>query len=187
MPDVAVNFRDRQRRPASAKRAVASLNPQSYNATTLPPDFNLRARPSDVRGGQRRRSRRSRRGEYRLKIAVNDRIANTVANAETDFSVIGTPASLLAEAPPLGRPFRREAVLEPGVLGPLVDALTPASPSPALSRALAIARTGKSADLLVEEPVPPAEAGIRTALDRPGAASRSATRLRRCSSSARCS
>jgi hypothetical protein len=49
----------------------------------------------------------------------------TVVNTETAFSVVGTPASLLAEAPPLGRPFRREVVFEAGVLGPLVDRMTP--------------------------------------------------------------
>ena len=42
--------------------------------------------------------------------------------------------------------------------------MTPSSPSPALARALAVAKNGKPADLLIEEPVTPAEAGIRTAL-----------------------
>ena len=162
MPDITVNFRV-VRVNGDRESAVASLNPQSYNATTLPPDFNLRL-GHPLFAAVTAPLATLTRGEYRLKIAVNDRIANTVANAETDFSVIGTPASLLAEAPALGRPFKREALLEPGVLGPVLDALAPASPSPALTRALAIARAGKFVDLLVEEPVPPAEAGVRTAL-----------------------
>ena len=59
MPDLAVNFRivrvngERNQRSHRSRRS-------HYNATTLPADFNLRARTSAVRGGERRRSRRSR-------------------------------------------------------------------------------------------------------------------------------
>jgi hypothetical protein len=162
MPDVTVNFRV-VKLTGDRESPVASLNPQSYNATTLPPDFNLKL-GHPLFSAVTAPLATLARGEYRLKIVVNDRIANAVANTDADFSVIGTPASLLAEAPPLGRPFRREAVLDSRVLGPLVDLLTPASPSAALKRALTIATSGRPADLLVEEPVPPAESGIRTAL-----------------------
>jgi hypothetical protein len=162
MPDIAVNFRV-VKLSGERELAIASLKPQSYDASTLPPDFNIRlghplfaavTAPLATLG----------RGEYRLKIAVHDRIANTVVNTETDFSISATPASLLDEAPALGRPFRRDAVLSPGVIEGIVDALAPPSPSPALARALALAKTGKPAELLVEEPVPQSEAGIRTAL-----------------------
>jgi hypothetical protein len=162
MPDLTVNFRI-VKLNGERESAVASLTPQNYNATTLPPAFNLRL-GHPLFAAVTAPLATLTRGDYRLRIAVNDRIANTVANTETDFIVIGTPASLLAEAPPLGRPFRREAVLDPNVLGPLVGALTPSTPSDALTRALAVARGGKLADLLVEEPVPPAEAGVRTTL-----------------------
>ena len=162
MPDVAVNFRI-VRLTGERESAVASLKPQSYNATTLPPDFNLK-QGHPIFAAVSAPLATLTRGDYRLKIAVADKIANTVANTETDFSVIATPASLLAEAPSLGRTFKREVVLERGVLGPIVDALTPTAPSPALSRALATAKTGRPADLLSEEPVPAAESGIRTAL-----------------------
>jgi hypothetical protein len=162
MPDLTVNFRI-VRVNGERESPVASLTPQSYNATTLPPEFNMRL-GHPLFAAVTAPLATIARGDYRLRIAVNDRIANTVANAETDFSVIGTPASLLAEAPALGRPFRREVVLEPDVLGAIVDALAPAAPSPPLARALATAKTGKLADLLIEEPVPPAEAGVRTAL-----------------------
>jgi len=162
MPDIVVNFRI-VRPNGESESAVASLKPQSYNATTLPSDFNAKLGHPIFAAVSAPLGTLSR-GEYRLRIAVHDRIANAFANTVTAFSVVGTPASLLAEAPPLGRPFRREAVFEAGVLGPLVDALTPVSPSPALSRALAVAKNGKSADLLIEEPVTSAEAGIRTAL-----------------------
>lgn len=72
--------------------------------------------------------------------------------------------SLLAEAPALGPAFRRESALEPALLQPLLEALTPASPSAALKRALGIAAAGKLVDLLVEEPVPATEQGVRAAL-----------------------
>ena len=162
MPDLAVGFRI-VRVNAERETAVASLNPQYYNSTTLPADFNLRlghplfaavAAPLGT----------LTRGDYRLKIVINDRVGGTAANAEADFTIIGTAASLLMEAPALGAPFRREAALEPGTLSELVAALTPPEPSPALARALAIAATGKLVDLLVEEPVPASESGVRTAL-----------------------
>ena len=162
MPDITVNFRI-VKVAGERESAVASLKPQSYNAATLPPNFNLRL-GHPLFAAVTAPLATLTRGEYRLKIAVNDRIANTVANTETGFTIIGTPPSLLAEAPPLGTPFAREVVFEPSLLTSLVDALTPASPSPALARALAIAKSERPADLLVEEPVPAAEAGIRTAL-----------------------
>jgi hypothetical protein len=162
MPDLGVGFRI-VRVAADRESPVASLNPQYYNASTLPPDFDLR-QGHPVFAAVSAPLASLGRGEYRLKIAITDRAAGTSAIADADFRVVGTPASLLAEAPPLGGPFSRDAALAPSALAPLVDALTPASPSPQLLRALAMARSGKLIDLLVEEPVPEPEAGIRTAL-----------------------
>ena len=162
MPDIVVNFRIVQLN-GERESPVASLKPQSYNTTTLPSDFNAKL-GHPIFAAVSAPLATLNRGEYRLRISVNDRIAGTVVNTETAFTVVATPASLLAEAPPLGRPFRREVVFEAGVLGPLVDQLTPASPSPALSRALGVAKNGKPADLLIEEPVAPAEACIRAVL-----------------------
>ena len=162
MPDVTVAFRivgvsgDRE-------TPVASLNPQFYNSTSLPPEFDLR-RGHPIFAAVSAPLATLRRGEYRLKVAINDKLAGSGATAAADFRIVGTPASLLAEAPPLGRPFSRDQALDMSARSALVEVLTPASPSPALSRALAIARTGKLIDLLVEEPVPPAEQGIRTTL-----------------------
>jgi hypothetical protein len=162
MPDLAIGFRI-VRVNGERESPVASLNPQYYNATTMPADFDLRqghplfaavSAPLATLG----------RGEYRLKIAINDRVAGTSTGADAGFHVVGTPASLLAEAPALGRPFSRDAAVGGPALTALIDALAPASPSPPLARALATARAGKLIDLLVEEPVPAAEAGIRTAL-----------------------
>jgi hypothetical protein len=162
MPDLAVAFRivglngDRE-------TPVASLNPQFYNSTSLPPEFDLR-RGHPIFAAVSAPLATLRRGEYRLKIAINDRLAGTGATADADFRIVGTPASLLAEAPPLGRPFSREHALDLPARASLAGLLTPPSPSPQLARALEIARAGKLIDLLVEEPVPAPEAGIRTTL-----------------------
>jgi hypothetical protein len=162
MPDVAVAFRI-VRVAGDRESPVASLNPQSYNATTLPPDFNIRlGHPLFAAVSAPLAS--LTRGDYRLKIVVNDKIAGTSTAADADFSIIATPASLLAEAPPLGPPFKRDTIFEPSQLAAIITALTPATSSAALSRALQVAATGKFVDLLVEEPVSPAEAGVRTAL-----------------------
>ena len=161
-PDVVVGFRV-VRVQGDRETPVASLNPQYYNATTMPADFDLRlghpifaavSAPLATLG----------RGDYRLKIAINDRVGGSNVAAETDFRIVGTAASLLAEAPPLGKPFSRDVALSPAALAPVLDALQPAAPSAALARALNVARSGKLVDLLVEEPVPAGEAGIRTAL-----------------------
>lgn len=162
MPDLAVGFRI-VRLSGERESPVASLNSQYYNATTLPADFNLRL-GHPLFAAVTAPLATLARGAYRLKVVVTDRIAGTSATADTDFAVVGTAASLLAEAPQLGAKFSPEAVLEPGTLAEVVSALTPPAPSTALARALALARAGKLVDLLVEEPVAAAEAGIRTAL-----------------------
>lgn len=162
MPDLAVAFRV-VRVQGDRELPVASLNPQYYNASTLPADFDLRqGHPIFVAVSAPLAS--LGRGDYRLKIAINDKAGSANTAAETDFRIVGTPASLLAEAPPLGKPFSRDAAMSVVALAPVVDALTPATPSAPLARALAIARTGKLVDLLAEEPVPPAETGFRAAL-----------------------
>lgn len=162
MPDVEVGFRV-VRVAGDRESPVASLTPQHYNSTTLPADFNLRL-GHPLFAAVTAPLATLTRGDYRLKILVNDRVSGTSANADTGFTVAGTPASLLMEAPSLGAPFRRESLLEPGTLLEIVSALAPPSPSAALARALAIAETGKLVSLLVEEPVPAGESGVRAAL-----------------------
>ena len=162
MPDLAIGFRI-VRVNGEREAPVASLNPQYYNATTMPADFDLRL-GHPLFAAVSAPLATLARGDYRLKIAINDRVAGTSTGADASFRVVGTPASLLAEAPPLGRPFNLDAAVGGPALPALIDALAPASPSPQLARALATARAGKLIDLLVEEPVPAGEAGIRTAL-----------------------
>jgi hypothetical protein len=162
MPDLTVAFRV-VRVQGDRELPVASLNPQYYNASTLPADFDLR-QGHPIFAAVSAPLASLGRGDYRLKIAINDKVGAANTAAETDFRIVGTPASLLAEAPPLGKPFSREAAVSATALAPIIDALTPATPSAPLARALAIARTGKLVDLLAEEPVPATEAGFRTAL-----------------------
>jgi hypothetical protein len=181
-PDIVINFRLVRGTP-DRELQVASLTPQRYDEATLPGDFDLRlghpifaamAAPLATLG----------RGDYRLKILVSDRISGTSTTAETGFTVVGSPASLLAEAPSVGQAFRREAVLTSDMLASVVERLRPASPSPALARALDVAQKGQFVELLREEPVDAAEQGIRTtltamALYAVGDASSSAVQLQR--------
>lgn len=161
-PDVTVNFRI-TRLAANREHQVATLTPLRYDTTTLPPDF-------DVRLGHPLIAAMSvplttiPRGEYRLHVTATDHASAMSTSTHTDFSVIGTPRSLLSEAPPLGRAFRREDAIDEAVLPALVEGLTPASPSPALRRALDLAARRAFIDLLAEEPVPQREQAARVAL-----------------------
>lgn len=161
-PDVTVNFRI-TRQAGSREEQVATLTPLRYDRTTLPPDF-------DVRLGHPLIAAMSvplgtlTRGAYRLHIAATDHGTTTTTHSAVEFNVIGTPLSLLNEAPPLGRRFRREDAIADAVLAELVKAFTPASPSPALRRALDQVASRAFIDLLAEEPVPPGEQATRTAL-----------------------
>ena len=85
MPDIAVNFRI-VRVNGERESPFASLTPQSYNATTMPAEFNLRL-GHPMFAAVTAPLATLTRGDYRLKIAVHDRIANTVANTDADFSV----------------------------------------------------------------------------------------------------
>lgn len=161
-PDVQVKLR-LVRLAAGREEHVATLSPLIYDRTTLPPDF-------DVRLGHPLIAAMSAplatipRGAYRLLITAEDRVAGTVVAGATSFTVAGTPASLLAEAPPLGPRFDVQSALQPPVISAVIDRLTPPAPSPALARALQAARGGRFAELLVEDAVAPGEQGTRAAL-----------------------
>ena len=161
-PDIGITFRI-VRLNGDREQPVASLTPQEYNAATLPDDFDLRL-GHPVFAAMSVPLATLARGEYRLKIAVNDRLAGRGTTSNADFTVIGTPASLLAEAPSLGAPFRREMVLDPAVIEEVTARLRPATPSPALARALETLRQRRFVELMREEPVSSRELGVRTAL-----------------------
>lgn len=161
-PDVIVNLRI-ARMADTREEQVASLTPLIYNAATLPEDFDLRLRHPIIAALAVPLST-LRRGQYKLVITAEDRLAGAVVANATPFSVIGTPAGLLAEAPPLAQRLDPAVMLGPGTVAALLDRLAPPSPSPALGRALDAARAGRFVDLLVEESPAPAEGGLRAAL-----------------------
>ncbi|MDO8677438.1 MAG: hypothetical protein Q7R30_02585 [Acidobacteriota bacterium] len=161
-PDLQVNSRI-VRLVGAREEPVASLSPLTYNATTLPADFDVRL-GHPVIAAMSVPLASLRRGEYRLLITAEDRLSSTVIAGSTAFTVAGTPAGLLAEAPPLGRRFDRAAALQPAIVAELLDRLAPAASSPGLARAIAAARAGRFVDLLVEDRVPAHEQGVRAML-----------------------
>ena len=147
----------------SQEQPVAALTPQNHSASSLPANFDLRlGHPLFTNVSAPLTT--LKRGAYRLKILVTDHVAKRTATADADFSVTATAASLLREAPALGLPFRRESVLNSDALPGILSSLRPASPSPALQRAFDLAAASRFVDLMVEEPVPAAEEGVRAAL-----------------------
>lgn len=161
-PDVSVNLRI-VRATGARDEVVASLSPLTYDAATLPADFDVRL-GHPVIAALAAPLRTIPRGEYRLVITAEDRIASTVVAGGTMFTVVGTRESLLAEAPSLGARFQPAAVLQPPILNEMLDRLAPATASAALAGALQSARSGRFAELLVADVVLPAERGVRTAL-----------------------
>jgi hypothetical protein len=161
-PDVTVTFQV-VKLEGDRELPVASLNPQNYTEASMPAEFDLRlGHPLFVAVGAPLAT--LARGTYRLKIAVNDRLAGVTRGADAEFSVTGTPLTLLDEAPSLGRPFRREDAIEGPVLAVLVQGLTPPSPSPALRQALDLAGAGKFVALMAETTVPQREQAARATL-----------------------
>lgn len=160
-PDVQVNLRIV--RMAGREEPVATLSPLVYNASTMPADFDLRIGHPLI-AALSAPLMTIPRGQYRLLITAEDRIAGSVVGGSTEFSVVGTMSSLLAEAPQLGVRFESVEMLRGPVLNEILDRLTPIAPSAPLTTALRAARTGRFADLFVADAVPPAEQGVRTAL-----------------------
>jgi hypothetical protein len=109
-PDVAVGFRI-FRQTNTREENIGSLAPQSYNELTLPLDFDV-AKGHPLFAAVAIPLRTFKRGEYRVEITANDRIAGVGVTTDTLFTVTATPAALLVEAPPLVAPFNpsREAL-----------------------------------------------------------------------------
>ena len=161
-PDVEIASRI-VRLTGSRAEPIASLNPLTYSAETMPAPFDLRqghpvfaalSAPLDSLS----------RGNYRLEIIANDRNGRRSATADVAFTVAATPRSLLREAPPLAALADRETMLQPDVRAYVVQSLKPASPSPALQRALDKAASGNYIELMVDEPVGKGEEAVRAAL-----------------------
>jgi hypothetical protein len=161
-PDVVVNPRI-VRVTGMREEPVASLTALQYNAATLPADFDVRlGHPVIAAMGVPLST--IRRGQYKLIITVEDRLGSVVASASTPFTVIGTAAGLLAEAPPLARRADAATMLAPATMAEVLGRLTPARPSPALAKSLDAARAGRYSELLIEETMAEDERGTRAAL-----------------------
>jgi hypothetical protein len=161
-PDVVVGFRLSRLVPGGTE-SVGTVNPQYYNHSTLPAEFDgLKGHPLFAAVAIPLRT--FKRGTYRLQVLADDRAAGSSATSETTFRVIATPAALLRDAPPLGGSFQRESLLETRALQALVKALRPASPSSTLARALDAAAERRFVELIQGDPVASSEVGVQTAL-----------------------
>ena len=161
-PDVEIASRI-VRVSGSRPEPIASLKPLTYSAETMPAPFDLRqghpvfaalSAPLDSLS----------RGNYRLEVIANDRNGRRSATADVAFTVAATPRSLLREAPPLSAVAAKATILQPEARGYVVQSLKPASPSPALQRALDKAAAGNYIELMVDEPVGKGEEAVRAAL-----------------------
>jgi hypothetical protein len=161
-PNIVVNPRI-VRLVGLREEPAASLTPLTYDATTMPEDFDLRL-GHPIIAALAAPLATLRRGDYKLVITAEDRQAGVVASAATPFTITTTAAGLLAEAPPLGQRLAPLAMLSPATVAELLDRLAVATPSPGLARALNSARLGRFTDLLIEDAVPDAERATRAVL-----------------------
>ena len=161
-PDVHVSPRI-TRLNGTHEEPVATLSPLVFDAATLPLDFDVRLGHPLI-AAFAAPLRTIPRGDYRLLVTAEDRVASSVVATRTEFTVVGTPESLLAEAPRLAPPFEAGAILTRPVMDEVLSRLATTAASPALMRALDSARAGRFADLLVAEAGPDSEQGTRAAL-----------------------
>jgi hypothetical protein len=161
-PDVAVGFRV-FRNTGGKEEIVGTLAPQIYNDTTLPPDFDV-AKRHPIFAAVAVPLRTFRRGEYRLEVAGNDRVAGTGTTTNATFTIIGSPAALLRDAPALAPAFERDQLLEAPVLDEVLAKLTPPQPSSALATAIAHARARRFVELVRDDAVGPDEVAARQTL-----------------------
>jgi hypothetical protein len=161
-PDVVVGFRVFRVTPVG-QESIGVLNPQMYNADTLPAEFDLRkGHPVFAAVGVPLAS--FKRGDYRIQITADDRFGGVSAMGDTSFTVVATPMALLREAPPLAGAFRREHVLTSAILDALAASLQPRSPSSALTTAFEAVRAGRFVELVRDDAVSTDEAAVRATL-----------------------
>lgn len=162
-PSVTVDFRIARLLETGAETPKGVLPTQRFDDTRLPIDFDA-AKGHPLFAAVRASLATFSRGRYRVTATAQDLLSGRTATSEATFDVVGTPASLLREAPRPGQPFRRDSALTPGVRQALVQALTPPQSSPALGAALTAAVEGRYAVLLRDDVVPLAERPVALAL-----------------------
>lgn len=85
-PDVLVEYNFYQKPPGAAEKFFNKTQPQSLNAQTLRPDFDLAA-GHQLQTGQAVPLAGFPEGDYRLEIKVTDKIANKSLTRDITFSV----------------------------------------------------------------------------------------------------
>jgi predicted Zn-dependent protease len=105
-----------------------------------------------------------KRGQFRVQVMADDRIAGASATSDATFTIVGTATSLLRDAPPLAPPFRREAALTPPIVRALADALQTVAASAALRRGLESLRASRFVDLVRADSVNANEQAARELL-----------------------
>jgi hypothetical protein len=85
-PDVTVEYNFYHKVAGQPEKFFNKTNPQSLNAQTLPPQFDLNA-GHQLQSGQAVPLASFPEGDYRLEIKVTDKIANKTLTRELNFSV----------------------------------------------------------------------------------------------------
>ncbi len=85
-PDVTVEYNFYQKLAGAPEKFFNKTNPQSLNAQTLPPQFDL-ASGHQLQSGQAVPLASFPEGDYRLEIKVTDKIANKTLTKEITFTV----------------------------------------------------------------------------------------------------
>jgi len=85
-PDVTVEYNFYQKPAGQPEKFFNKTNPQSLNAQTLPPQFDLAA-GHQLQSGQAVPLASFPEGEYRLEIKVTDKIANKTLTRDVNFTV----------------------------------------------------------------------------------------------------
>src|SRR5256885_7001615 len=85
-PDVTVEYNFYQKAAGQPEKFFNKTNPQSLNAQTLPPQFDLAA-GHQLQSGQAVPLASFPEGDYRLEIKVTDKIANKTLTREINFTV----------------------------------------------------------------------------------------------------
>ena len=87
-PDVLVGY-NFYAKAAGAEKFFNKTTPQSLNAQTLPPQFDVQA-GHQLQAGQGVPLMSFPEGDYRLEIKVTDKIANKSLTRDVNFTVLGT-------------------------------------------------------------------------------------------------
>jgi len=85
-PDVTVEYNFYQKPAGQPEKFFNKTNPQSLNAQTLPPQFDLAA-GHQLQSGQAVPLASFPEGEYRLEIKVTDKLANKTLTRDVNFTV----------------------------------------------------------------------------------------------------